>query len=151
MQPSIFLMTLAVAGAALWPGSAVPQALMMPSPSIEDEPNADADHASWIDLPLVDGAACIDPAGELDYYQFSLETAGSLVIGVAETPVPGFGSQPLTGGPFRLSLFDEQQHLLAVGADALEVPMLASGTYLLSITHVQKACYLLNVYAGSRH
>jgi hypothetical protein len=116
------------------------------SPPIEDEPNNDIDHASWLDLPVVGGQACIGPAGEVDYYQFSLEKSGPLVVGVHLRPVPGHGSQPLLGLPFSVVLYDERQVELGRSMDSLEMPLLAAGTYFLSVSHVQKVCYELNVY-----
>ena len=122
----------------------------LPGPRADDEPNDDVEHATWLDLPVVDAAGCIDPAGEADFYQFSLERAGSLVVGIRDVPAPGPGTMPLLGAAFSLELFDETQAVLGRGIDQLELPLLAAGTYWLKITHVQKACYLLNIYAGSR-
>ncbi len=132
---------------AALPLQALPLAWMGPDARLDEEPNDDFSQATAVDLPVVDGSACIDPGGELDYYQFNLDHAGSLVVGVNEQPTPGYGSAPMTGGPFNLQLYDDAERPVAQGSDSLEVPRLASGSYYLSIGHVQQVCYLLNVYA----
>ena len=74
---------------------------------VEDEPNNDLEHATWVTLPLIDGHACLEPAGDVDVYQFDLAHPGPLYAGAKSANLRGAAAVPPSVTGFALTLLSD--------------------------------------------
>jgi hypothetical protein len=116
---------------------------------VEDEPNNDLEHATWVTLPLTDGHACLDPAGDVDVYQFDLARTGPLYAGAKADSLQGGTAVPPSATGFTLTLLDDGGSVRAEGLESLDVAHLKAGHYYLKVTRQTSGCYDLHLYSDA--
>jgi hypothetical protein len=133
-----------------WANTAQSAPPLPPVLDVEDEPNNDLEHATWVTLPLIDGHACLEPAGDIDVYQFDLAHPGPLYAGAKSASLGGETFVPPSVTGFALTLLSDDGRVRAEGLESLDVAHLTAGHYYLKITRQTAGCYDLHLYSDAR-